>query len=296
MISVIILTRNEENDLPRCLEALRWCDDVHVVDSGSTDATVAIARQFGAHVWVNPFKSFGAQRNWALDHCQPKHEWILFLDADEVSNNEFVRAAKQAILEAKETTAGFYCCWKQLYDGRWLKRCDAFPKWQFRLMRKGRARFTDYGHGQKEGEVEGKLDYVPAPYDHHFLSKGIGFWLERHNRYAALEAVARLSAPSNFRDLFSLHGSKRNKALKPLVSRCPGWPLIRFFISYILRLGFLEGRAGFVYCVNLSYYEFLIRLKMREEKAKRLQARRQPVFETPKTADEKDIVTGRQRA
>lgn len=269
MISVIILTRNEEHDLPRCLGALGWCDDVHVVDSGSTDATVAIAEKYHADVQVNAFVSFGVQRNWSLDHCALKHAWVLFLDADEVANAEFVKAAKTAVAAAAETTAGFYCCWKQIYDGRWLKRCDSFPKWQFRLLRRGRARFTDFGHGQKEAEVQGTLAYLPAPYDHHGLSKGIGHWLDRHNRYATLEAKARLSAPINFREIFSAHGSTRNKALKPLVSRVPGWPLIRFCITYFFRFGFLEGRPGFVYCANLAYYEFLIRIKMREEKLKR---------------------------
>jgi glycosyltransferase involved in cell wall biosynthesis len=272
MISAIILTRNEENDLPRCLAALRWCDDVHIVDSGSTDRTVAIARNCGARVWENPFVSFGAQRNWSLDHCQLKHPWVLFLDADEVANEAFVAAAQAAIAQAPETTAGFYCCWRQIYDGRWLKRCDSFPKWQFRLLRRGRARFTDFGHGQKEADVQGTLEYLSAPYDHHGLSKGIGHWLDRHNRYATLEAAARLAAPINFREIFSAHGSTRNKALKPLVSRVPGWPLIRFFITYVLRLGFLEGRPGFVYCANLAYYEFLIRIKRREEIARRRQA------------------------
>jgi len=136
-------------------------------------------------------------------------------------------------------------------------------------MRKGRARFTDFGHGQKESEVEGVIEYLAAPYDHYGMSKGIGHWLDRHNRYATLEAAARLSAPIVWRDVFSSHGSKRNKALKPIVSRVPGWPLLRFIITYILRLGFLEGRPGFVYCANLAYYEFLIRIKMREESARR---------------------------
>jgi len=267
-ISVIILTRNEENDLPRCLEALRWCEDVHVVDSLSTDRTVLIARQHGATVHEHPFSSFGAQRNWSLDHCGPKHSWILFLDADEVANPKFVAAMKQAIAEAPESTAGFYCCWKFIYEGRWLKRCDSFPKWQFRLMRHGRARFTDFGHGQKESEVQGKIQYLKVPYDHHALSKGFGPWLDRHNRYATQEAQVRLHTPISWRDVFSVHGSKRNKALKPIVSRVPGWPLIRFCITYFLCLGFLEGRAGFVYCANLAYYEFLIRIKMREEKVR----------------------------
>jgi glycosyltransferase involved in cell wall biosynthesis len=269
MISVIILTRNEELDLPRCLDSLRWCDDVHVVDCGSTDKTVAIAQRYGSLVHENAFVSFGAQRNWSLEHCPLKHPWVLFLDADEVANVEFVNGMKKAVGEAPPETAGFYCCWKQIYDGRWLKRCDSFPKWQFRLLRRGRARFTDFGHGQKEADVQGALQYLRPPYDHHGLSKGIGHWLDRHNRYAALEAAARLSTPVDFRKIFSAHGSERNKALKPLVSRIPGWPLIRFTITYFLRLGFLEGRPGFVYCANLAYYEFLIRIKMREELARR---------------------------
>ena len=270
MISVIILTRNEENDLPRCLDSLRWCNDVHVVDSGSSDGTVNLARKYGARIQENPFSSFGVQRNWTLDHCDPKHAWILFLDADEVANEEFVKAMTRAAGEAPDSTAGFYCCWKFIFEGRWLKRCDSFPKWQFRLMRKGRARFTDFGHGQKEAEVKGNLQYLPIPYDHHALSKGFGPWLDRHNRYATQEAAMRLDAPIVWRNAFSAHGSIRNQALKPIVSRVPGWPLIRFCMTYFLALGFLEGRPGFIYCVNLAYYEFLIRIKMREEKARRL--------------------------
>jgi len=266
MISVIILTQNEEKDLPRCLESLRWCDDVHLVDSGSTDQTLNIARKYGAQISQHPFASFGDQRNWALDHCAIKHAWILFLDADEVDNGEFVKSMTKAVAEAAPSTAGFYCCWKQIYGNRWLKRCDSFPKWQFRLLRKGFARFTDFGHGQKEAEVRGSIQYLRVPYDHHGLSKGIGHWLDRHNRYSTLEAAARLDAPIDWRNVFSTHGSKRNKALKPLVSRLPGWPMMRFFITYILCLGFLEGRPGFVYCASLAYYEFLIRIKMREKK------------------------------
>ncbi len=136
-------------------------------------------------------------------------------------------------------------------------------------MRKSRARFTDFGHGQKEGEVKGLIKYLSTPYDHYGLSKGIGPWLDRHNRYAKLEAEARLSATVNWRNVFSAHGSKRNQALKPIVSRLPGWPLMRFVMTYLFRLGLLEGRPGFIYCANLAYYEFLIRIKMREAKQRR---------------------------
>ena len=151
-----------------------------------------------------------------------------------------------------------------MMGSRWLKRCDAFPKWQFRLVRRGRANFADYGHGQKEGEVDGRLGYVRAPYLHYAYSKGWHAWLERHNRYSSQEAVARLKDDVSWQMVWSGTPSQRNKALKPLLSRLPGWPLARFLADYLLRLGFLEGREGLIYCVNMAYYEFLIQLKMRE--------------------------------
>jgi UDP-N-acetyl-D-mannosaminuronic acid transferase (WecB/TagA/CpsF family) len=190
---------------------------------------------------------------------------------------------QKAVTTAPAEIAGFYCCWKQIYEDRWLKRCDSFPKWQFRLLRKDRARFTDFGHGQKEADVKGSLEYLRTPYDHYGLSKGWGHWLDRHNRYAALEASARLAAPIAWSKIFSKHGSRRNQALKPLVSRIPGWPLLRFGITYFLKFGFLEGRPGFVYCANLAYYEFLICIKMREEKLRHSKQRSADYSSAPPT-------------
>jgi glycosyltransferase involved in cell wall biosynthesis len=267
MVSAIILTKNEAQDLPGCLESIRWIDDRIVLDSGSTDETLVIAEQNGARVFTNPFKSFGDQRNWALDHCETKHDWILFLDADEHSTGAFRDALLRRIQSAPSDVAGFYCCWKMMYRGVWLKRCDSFPKWQLRLLRKGRVRFIDFGHGQKEGAVEGRLDYLREPYLHFGLGKGIGHWQERHNRYAEQEAAARVQEPIVWKNIFSSNGSIRNRALKPLVSRLPGWPLLRFAWPYFFRLGFLEGRSGFEYCRNLAYYEWLIQAKMKKNRA-----------------------------
>lgn len=266
-ISVVILTRNEESDLPACLESLEWSNDVHVLDSGSTDKTFDIVEASEASWSEHPFESFGKQRNVALDSLEFKNNWILFLDADEVATSDFKNAIQEATKTAKEDVAGFYCCWKMILEGRWLKHCDNFPKWQFRLLRKSRARFTDYGHGQKEGEVDGKIEYIKEPYLHYGFSKGWSAWIDRHNRYSTLEAEARLNTCPQFRDIFSNHGSVRNPALKSWLSKIPGWPLLRFFHSYLIKLGFLEGTPGFVYCVNMAYYEFLIQIKMRELKS-----------------------------
>ncbi|WP_295719207.1 glycosyltransferase family 2 protein [Mucilaginibacter sp.] len=269
MVSVIILTKNEETDLPICLKSLTWTDDIHVLDSLSTDKTCEIAKSYGAKLSVNAFESFGKQRNFALENIKIKYDWILFLDADEVATSEFKKAVLTAINNAGDDIAGFYCCWKMMLEGKWLKNSDNFPKWQLRLIRKGRVNYTDFGHGQKEDEVIGKVEYLKEPYLHFGFSKGWSHWIERHNRYSTLEAIARLDNQPPFKNIFSKHGSSRNPALKSWLSKVPGWPLLRFIQAYVFNLGFIEGLPGLIYCVNLSFYEHMITIKMREVLLKR---------------------------
>jgi len=263
-VSVAILTLNEEADLPACLQSLAGIDDIHVVDSGSTDRTREIAQSRGAAVHSHPFKSFGDQRNWTLDNVRFKHAWILFLDADEQATPAFLSALARATDDAPPEVAGFYCCWKLMLYGRWLRFSDRFPRWQFRLLRAGRARFKDFGHGQKEDAIDGRLEYLKEPYLHFAFSKGWKAWMERHNRYSDKEAADRLRAEVRWGDLFSLHGSRRAIALKPMLSRVPLWPAFFFLAAYFLRLGFLDGVAGFQYAACMSFYEYLIQLKMYE--------------------------------
>jgi glycosyltransferase involved in cell wall biosynthesis len=266
MISVVILTKNEERDLPACLQSLDWCDDIHVMDSGSTDKTQAIVKQSGANWLVHAFESFGKQRNFALDNLAVLYDWVLFLDADEIVTPRFRQAMLEAVEKAGDDIAGFYCCWKMMLEGKWLKHSDNFPKWQFRLLKKGMARFTDFGHGQKESIVRGHIAYIREPYLHYGFSKGWAHWIERHNRYSGQEALARLTNRPPFGHIFSRHGSIRNPALKSWLSRIPGWPLLRFCQAYFLNLGFTEGAPGFIYCANIAWYEFQIQVKMREMK------------------------------
>ncbi|MCH6234042.1 glycosyltransferase family 2 protein [Cognataquiflexum rubidum] len=266
MISVVILTKNEEKDLPQCLNSLSWSDDIHILDSGSTDKTLRIAADYNTKVIINKFESFGKQRNFALENIFTKYDWILFLDADEVVTPAFEKALRKSISEADDQVAGYYCCWKMILDGKWLKRCDNFPKWQFRLMRKGRANFKDFGHGQKEGTVLGNIEFIKEPYLHYGFSKGWSQWIERHNKYSSQEAISRLNNCPSFKHIFSSQGSVRNPALKSWLSKVPGWPLLRFIQAYFFNLGFTEGIPGLIYCINMGYYEFLIQIKMRELK------------------------------
>ncbi len=264
MISVVILTKNEQKDLPQCLHSVRWCTDVHVLDCGSTDQTVDIAERFGANVCIHPFESFGKQRNYALDYLDLKNEWVLFLDADEEITDDFRDDILNGVKGASNDTAGFFCCWKMMLEGRWLKRCDNFPKWQMRLLKLGKARFVDFGHGQKEAEIFGNILYIKEPYIHHGFSKGWYHWMERHNKYSTLEASDRYRNRPPFRQIFSKHGSSRNTALKSWLSLLPGWPALRFIQAYIFNMGFTEGMPGLIYCLNISYYEFMIQIKIRE--------------------------------
>jgi len=263
-LAIIILTQNEADNLPRCLESVITFGELIVVDSGSDDGTQEIAKKAGVRIYERSFESFARQRNWALENCDLQRPWVLFLDADEVATPEFRRAVADAIENAGGSIAGFYCSWKMMLGQRWLRRSDSFPKWQLRIVRRGRADFIDSGHGQKEGKVDGELGYVREPYLHYALSKGWESWWAKHNQYSDEEAADRWSRSASFRELFSKDASRRNRALKPILSRIPGWPILRFLHMYVLKGGFLEGREGFAYCASMGWYEHLIRAKMRE--------------------------------
>lgn len=266
MVSIVVLTKDEEQDIDACLKSVQWSDDIHILDSGSIDKTIEIAKRYPVHITSHPFSSFGKQRNFALENLSFKYVWILFLDADEVATDKFKTAVLESISNAKDDVAGFYCCWKMMLENTWLKRCDNFPKWQFRLLRRGMAEFKDFGHGQKEQIIKGRIEYIKEPYLHYGFSKGWYQWIVRHNKYSSQEAEARLRECPPLKNIFDTHGSVRNPALKSWMSRIPGWPLLRFLFSYFIKFGFLEGMPGFIYCTNMGYYEFLIKIKMREIK------------------------------
>lgn len=266
MIAAIILTLNEADDLPKCLDSLDWTDQNFVLDSGSTDDTCEIASSMGAIVYKNKFKGFGQQRCWAIDNIPVKSDWILFIDADEVCTPKFASAVLDAIRNSKDDTAGFYCCWKLMLYGNWLKFSDSFPRWQFRILKKGKARYRDAGHAMKESDVQGKLGYIKEPYLHYAFSKGWTFWFNRHNKYSTLEAKERLQTNFKPKDMLSKDQSIRKEAIKQYMSKIPGWPILRFIHSFLFKGGILEGIPGLLYSVNISIYEYMIQLKMLESK------------------------------
>ncbi len=266
-ISVLLLTLNEAANLPACLDALAWADDVVVLDSFSQDETVAVAERLGARVYQRAFDNFAGQRNFALDGLAFKHDWILHLDADEI-----VTPALHA--EMLDVIArGEFDAWripsKMMFFGQWLRYSGMYPAYQVRLGHRERLRFKQVGHGQREDLPLERVGTLREPYLHYSFSKGLTEWFDKHNRYASDEAreAARLLADGGGQDwagLFTREPTRRRRALKALSMRLPFRPTLRFLYMYLLRRGFLDGRAGFTYCRLLSIYEYLIVLKLRE--------------------------------
>lgn len=250
-LTAIVLTKDEEANIQACLESLAWADDVILVDSLSTDQTKAraSAARSDIRIFSKEFSDFGQQRNWALDHTQPRHEWILFVDADERITPACAEAI-QAAVESPGDKVGFFLCYKNFFLDRWMKHCSLYPSWQLRLLKKGHVRYIKEGHGQKE-VTEGALGYIPEPYHHYGFRKGLDKWEERQQGYADEEVrlLRRMAGePLKAMDLFSEPVARR-RFFKRLLARVPSLrPWLRFLYVYVLRAGFLDGRPGWIYC------------------------------------------------
>jgi hypothetical protein len=277
-VTVVVLTHNEAANIADCLRSCAWCDDVHVLDSGSTDGTADAARALGATVHVHPFESFGRQRNWAIDHVPHRHDWVFHLDADERFTPALADELRR-VVAAGPAEAGFYVPSKLMFMGRWLRRSGGYPVYQMRFFHRGRMRFKDTGHGQRE-DTAGTIGTLREPYLHYNFSKGIADWIEKHNRYSTQEAelmVARAAAAAvvdangststasgGTARLFGSRVERRRFLKDRLWPRLPGRWLVRFLWMYVVKCGFLDGLPGFHYCLLVSSYDLWITLKVRE--------------------------------
>ncbi len=267
-ISVLILTLNEEANLPRCLVALDWADDVLVVDSFSTDRTVEIAEAWGARVLQRHFDDFAGQRNFGLQEGGLQNEWVLHLDADEVVPPELRDEVFRAI--GDEDKDAYRVPSKMMLHGRWLRHAGMYPSYQVRLGRREALSFVQVGHGQREVLPPERIGTLEHALIHYSFSKGLDDWFEKHNRYSAAEARLALeetgSGTVGWRELFSSDGMRRRRALKRLVAWMPFRPTLRFLYMYVLRRGFLDGAAGYTYCRLLATYETMTVLKIKEQR------------------------------
>lgn len=268
-ISVIILTKDEELNIADCIKSLERFDEVIVVDSGSSDRTVNLAKETRADVGVfeHPFMDFGDQRNWALDNVEPKYEWIMFLDADERCTPALGDEI-ECILENPQTKVGYYLCCRNFFLGSWIKHCTFYPSWQLRILKHGAVSYRKEGHGQRE-VTDGPLGYITEPYDHFGFSKGLHNWIARHNNYSTMEVelIQHLrEEPLQTRELFCRDSVVRRRAIKRLAARTGFRPLLRFLYTYIWRGGILDGYPGLVFCLLRVAHEIHITAKLAERR------------------------------
>ncbi|MFN0040732.1 MAG: glycosyltransferase family 2 protein [Burkholderiales bacterium] len=267
MISVLILTRNEEHDLPGCLHSVAWSDDVHVFDSLSDDGTAAVAQSHGARVTTRAFDNYASQRNAALHGLTFKYPWVLTLDADERVPDALRAEMQEKVSAAAHTVAAFRLRRRDYLGNTWLKRSQLSP-WYIRLARPHLVRYE-----RAVNEilvVDGVIQNLHEPFDHFPFSKGMSHWLAKHNTYSTMEArhivETRHSQPrfSVVQAFFNKDFNERRFHQKELFYRLPARPLLKFLLVYFFRMGMLDGRAGLTYATLQSIYETMIVLKTQE--------------------------------
>ena len=273
-ISILIPAKNEEANLRACLESCRFADEVVVVDSSSTDNTVAIAREFGATVvnfaWDGKFPK---KKNWALGNVKWRHEWVFILDADErISAPLAVELADTVVNPACD---GYYVNRRFWFLDGWLNHCGYYPSWNLRFFRHRLGRYeqlpatdaTQSGDNEVHEHVilPGKAGHLRNEMEH-FAFPTIAVWIEKHNRYSNWEAhvlcAARARAVAATAAIDPALARKRR--LKLWAAKLPLRPTLRFLYHYVWRAGFLDGYRGYVFCRLMGMYEFFSIAKAHE--------------------------------
>jgi glycosyltransferase involved in cell wall biosynthesis len=264
-VSILILTLNEEANLAECIDSCGWSDDIVVFDSMSEDRTLEIAKTKGVRLVQRRFDNYAAQRNAALTTVQYKNPWVLMVDADERVSPELAAEIATTMAGVGADVALFRIRRKDFFLGKWLRRSSGYPSWFGRLVRLGHVRVER--EVNEEYIADGEIGHLKTHLHHYPFNKGVAYWFERHNRYSTMEAIAKMGMHNDrivVRELFARDPIDRRRMLKQCLYRLPLRPLIVFFYLYIVRLGFLDGRAGFYFGRMRAAYEMLIDLKVIE--------------------------------
>jgi glycosyltransferase involved in cell wall biosynthesis len=279
-ISVVVCAQDEELNLRTCLDSLTFADAVFVVDGGSTDATTEIAEELGATVVRHAWTGYAVQKNWALDSLRIKTRWVLFMDADERVTPQLAEEILAVIGSPNGKHAGYYLARKMIFMGRWLRHTYWYPDFNLRLFRFGSGRFEDRLVHERV-VLSGSAGYLRNDLIHED-HRPIAAYVARLNRYSTLEADEmfglnesqdRLRVPSSFRGDWAA----RRRALKERVwYRMPFRAAIRFAWTMTVRLGFLDGRAGFIFTLLACWNEWLATTKLNEMRLRASSSARGP--------------------
>lgn len=262
-VSILVPVRNEAANLPRCLASVAWAAEVWVVDSRSTDATVAIAERHGAKVVQFEFNgTWPKKKNWALANLPFAHEWVFILDADEVLPAA-AEAEIRAIVTAPAPAAdGYWINRRFHFMGRWLRHAY-YPNWNLRLFRHALGRYEQLtaaatASGDNEVHehviVRGRTARLRCEMDH-YAFPSIDVFVEKHNRYSNWEA--RVAVETGRGGSVQLAEVGWRRRLKRWARSLPLRPWLRFAYVYFWQRGFLDGYEGYVFARLHAFYEFL---------------------------------------
>ncbi len=273
-ISVIVPVRNEARNLPRCLESLAQFDEVYVIDSQSSDETAAIAQSHGAKVVQFHYPGgWPKKRQWAMDTLPLTYDWVFLLDADEVVTPELAEEIRRAV--QNPDIDGYSIHLQMYFLGRALRHCDA-GFWKLSLFRNGRGRFECRLRNQDASMADIEIhEHVVVDGSRaelrnslvHYNVDSLSRYILKHNEYSNWEARV-LTRPEDASDEVSadLFGTQaqRRRWLKRNLYRLPGSPVLLFFYRYIVRLGFLDGTPGLIYCAFQAVQMFHSKAKIYE--------------------------------
>lgn len=275
-LTVVILTKNEERHIGRAIGSImNIADRVYVIDSGSTDRTLAIARDAGAKILAHSFVTHAQQFNWALEQLPVDTEWVLRLDADEVVTEALSTEIHETLSTLRASVAGVYVSRRICFLGRPIRWGGIFPIRVLRLFRNGNGRCENRWmdeHIVVEGETVGFRGEI---IDDNLNS--LTWWTEKHNAYACREVVDLLNLEYGFmgrETVACLRGGRQTGVKRwlkeqvyarlPLGTRAVAY----FFYRYVLRLGFLDRREGTAFHVLQGFwYRYLVDMKLHEVKS-----------------------------
>jgi len=243
-VSALVIAHNEEKNIARCLDSLSWADEIVLVDAGSQDGTVRIAREYTQRIYSHPWEGFVAQRNWALEQAQ--HQWVLFLDADEVISPRLREEIEALKAQGVGEHRGFEIPRRSFYLGDWVNYGGWYPNYQLRLFDRKRGKWIG-GMVHERVEVEGRVGRLKGEILH-YPYPDLSSHLQRIDDYSTLKAE----------DLY-LQGKRSH--LWDLLFR----PFFKFLKMFFLRLGFLEGVRGLVISCLGAHYSFLSYAKLFEK-------------------------------
>ena len=269
-VSFLVPVKNEAANLPRCLQAVAWADEIWVVDSSSTDGTQAIAEAHGAKVVQFQFNgTWPKKKNWALENLPFKHAWVFILDADEVLPPETEAEVRRIVEDAAHPVDGYWINRRFFFMGAWLRHAY-YPNWNLRLFRHAKGRYeklteakTQSGDNEVHEHIviQGNTGQLKSEMDH-YAFPDVGTFVEKHNRYSNWEARVALerSVAASAHGL-QMSGVGFKRRLKALSHQLPFRPALRFLYVYLWGRGFLDGRRGYYFARLHAMYEFLCVVK-----------------------------------